>query len=1098
MAGATTIALIASNSPDIDWYIHALQNSVSTIIQHFSPHSLVSCAASDPQWHPLSGLPCDSLILVAEPVTESFYENLETALTTRDRRDLHVIALSVSQRSIFVAGPRHAVHAQLPLLQRPGIPVHHVAAEFAAAAKLRLVHDHLLAVHTVAAAEAMGLAARAGLNTSQVYDIIVTAAGHSTAFATRVQQMLAGDGTPSAATLDHTADRLSETPKTDVVGRARDLRLPLPLASAAQQLYVMAAALGHGAADDSALRRAYMPTDADAISEATTPTNELTPNSSPDEIASVGMVGLGAMGQGMAASLLRAGYAVNGFDVNPAAVRQFASRGPKARAASSVAGAVRNAAVVVLMVQNAAQVDDILIGSGNGAEALADHAVVILSSTVPPSLVRTLGARLQNLGRGISLLDAPVSGGVARAANGPWAIDDLLGTRLVALQEQGRPARHGRPRDQSAHGTGGLGAASLVKLVNQLLAGVHIAAAAEAMALAARLALPTRVALEILIQTDAWSWMLENRTRQMLENRTRQMLDADWTPHSALALFVKDLAMVLDEARRLAFYAPMAAAAHTLYLHAAAHGWEKDADSRVVRLWELTGLSVSRCAGMPTETASSSAEMNLPRLPAAKTLASLPPEYPEEVLSSIRHVVEGGQVPTLVILDDDPTGTQTCHDINVLAVWDAATLEREFRSDPAGFFILTNSRALPPSEARRLIVAICHNVKAAAATTGRTFAVVLRGDSTLRGHLPQEPEAVEEALGRFDGWVLAPFFSQGGRLTIDDVHYVQEADVLVPVSQTPFAQDATFGYHHANLRRYVVEKCGARFASPSAFLSITLDDIRRGGPAAVARKLLSAPPGSADLVVIVNAVADTDMHVFVAGLLDAERRGRRRYLFRTAAAFVSSRLGMRAMPPLTLDRLGSDGGGPPPSTTAGGLVLAGSYVPKTTAQLRRLRERRGPDALHVVELPVAQLVVSASATALVRAAAHDVSATLAAGKDVLVMTSRELVRGADALGSLRIGAQVAQALVALLDGVHVRPRYIIAKGGITSSDAATKALRMRRARVLGQAAPGVPLWVCTEETSRHRAVPYVVFPGNVGSDDTLADLVESWAVKRVL
>lgn len=955
-----------------------------------------------------------------------------------------------------------------------------MAAEFAAAAKLRLVHDHLLAVHTVAAAEAMGLAARAGLNTSQVYDIIVTAAGHSTAFATRVQQMLAGDATPSAATLDHTADRL-----TDVVGRARDLRLPLPLASAAQQLYVMAAALGHGAADDSALRRAYMPTDADAISEATTPTNELTPNSSPGEIASVGMVGLGAMGQGMAASLLRAGYAVNGFDVNPAAVRQFASRGPKARAASSVADAVRNSAVVVLMVQNAAQVDDILIGSGNGAEALADHAVVILSSTVPPSFVRTLGARLQNLGRGISLLDAPVSGGVARAANGTLAMicsgqeSSLSKSRAVLLAMAGRATNLHTVR-------GGLGAASSVKLVNQLLAGVHIAAAAEAMALAARLALPTRVALEILIQTDAWSWMLENRTRQML--------DADWTPHSALALFVKDLAMVLDEARRLAFYAPMAAAAHTLYLHAAAHGWEKDADSSVVRLWELTGLSVSRCAGMPTETASSSssAEMNLPRLPAAKTLASLPPEYPEEVLSSIRHVVEGGQVPTLVILDDDPTGTQTCHDINVLAVWDAATLEREFRSDPAGFFILTNSRALPPSEARRLIVAICHNVKAAAATTGRTFAVVLRGDSTLRGHLPQEPEAVEEALGRFDGWVLAPFFSQGGRLTIDDVHYVHEADVLVPVSQTPFAQDATFGYHHANLRRYVVEKCGARFASPSAFLSITLDDIRRGGPAAVARKLLSAPPGSADLVVIVNAVADTDMHVFVAGLLDAERRGRR-YLFRTAAAFVSSRLGMRAMPPLTLDRLGR-----PPSTTAGGLVLAGSYVPKTTAQLRRLRERRGPDALHVVELPVAQLVVSASATALVRAAAHDVSATLAAGKDVLVMTSRELVRGADALGSLRIGAQVAQALVALLDGVHVRPRYIIAKGGITSSDAATKALRMRRARVLGQAAPGVPLWVCTEETSRHRAVPYVVFPGNVGSDDTLADLVESWAVNRVL
>ncbi|TQW10401.1 3-hydroxyacid dehydrogenase/reductase [Cordyceps javanica] len=985
MAGVNTntLGVIANTSTDISWYVTALQNS-GAAVQCYSEDAFTS--------HATPGLPRDSLILVAEPVAETCYSYLEAALTSWGRHDVRVIAASVSHNSIFVAGPSHTVNAYLPLLRGPAIPVHHVSRDFGSAAKLQLVHDHLMGVHVVAATEAMGLAARAGLNTSQIYNIIVKAAGHSTAFETRAKKMLTGDWTPGS-TLNQTADKLAK-----VLDRARDLHFPLPLASAAEQLYIMASSLGHGAADDSAVIRAYMPTDAGAIKEATrrsTVTNELTPTSSPGEIASVGMVGLGAMGQGMAASLLRAGFAVNGFDMNATAVSKFVSNGPKARGVSSAADAMSNSAVVVLMVQNATQADDILFGPGNGVESLSDHTVVILSSTVPPSFVRKLGAKLQNLGRGISLLDAPVSGGVARAAN------------------------------------------------------------------------------------DAWSWMMENRTGQML--------DADWTPHSALAIFVKDLGIVLNETKRLGFYSPIASAAHTLYLNGAAHGWEKEADAGVVRLWELAGVSVSGSARPPSETIQSS-KMNLPRLPAAETLASLPKEYQGDVLSSIKRVVESGQVPTLVILDDDPTGTQTCHDINVLAVWDAETLAREFIASPVGFFILTNSRALPSSEARRLIMEICENVKAAATKAKKTFEIVLRGDSTLRGHLPEEPEAVEEALGQFDGWVLTPFFSQGGRLTIDDVHYVREVDVLVPVSQTPFAQDATFGYKNSNLRRYILEKCGPRFDEGS-FLSISLDDIRLGGPSAVAQKLLSVP-SNPDLVIIVNAVVDADMHVFVAGLLKAEQQGRR-YLFRTGAAFVSSRLAIPAIPPLTLDDLGVDKFAAPHT---GGLVLAGSYVPKTTAQLQRLRERRG-DELHVLELPVTKLVSSARvAEALVGAAAQEASETLAAGKDVLVMTSRELVKGTDALSSLSIGSKVAQALVALMGGVNVRPRYIIAKGGITSSDAATKSLRMRRARVLGQAAPGVPLWMCTEETSRHRAVPYVVFPGNVGSEDTLADIVESWAV----
>lgn len=286
-----------------------------------------------------------------------------------------------------------------------------------------------------------------------------------------------------------------------------------------------------------------------------------------------------------------------------------------------------------------------------------------------------------------------------------------------------------------------------------------------------------------------------------------------------------------------------------------------------------------------------------------------------------------------------------------------------------------------------------------------------------------------------------------------------------------------------------MEKCGSRF-DQSSFISITLDDIRLRGPTGVAQKLLSAPSGS---VVIINAAAESDMHVFVAGLLEARMDGRApRYLYRKGAAFVAARLGLTRIPPLEFQDLERN----PAATNGhrtGGLIVAGSYVPKTTAQLKYLREQRG-DKLTVIELEVGELIGSDdTASTRIAEAADEASRGLAARRDVLVMTSRTLVRGSDALSSLEIGSQVAQALVKLVQLIQVRPRYVVAKGGITSSDAATKGLTMRRAKVLGQAAPGVPLWRCDEYTNRFPGVPYVVFPGNAGSEQLLAQVIGAWA-----
>ncbi|KAK7211290.1 hypothetical protein V2G26_018468 [Clonostachys chloroleuca] len=228
------------------------------------------------------------------------------------------------------------------------------------------------------------------------------------------------------------------------------------------------------------------------------------------------------------------------------------------------------------------------------------------------------------------------------------------------------------------------------------------------------------------------------------------------------------------------------------------------------------------------------------------------------------------------------------------------------------------------------------------------------------------------------------------------------------------------------------------------------------------------------------------MDVAIEALLKASSSGKR-FLFRTGAAFVSARLAIEGIPPISAATLGLSG-------KVGGLVIAGSYVPKTTAQLESLRNRSG-DKLTSVVLEVRNLLESPeNATKAVSDALKIAEAEIAKGQDVLVMTSRELIVGTDEAKSLDIGSVVAKTLVSFLERLEQKPRYVIAKGGITSSDMATKGLRFKRAAIVGQAAPGVPLWRCDEPSAKWPGLPYVVFPGNVGTNDTLFEVVNGWRV----
>ena len=391
---------------------------------------------------------------------------------------------------------------------------------------------------------------------------------------------------------------------------------------------------------------------------------------------------------------------------------------------------------------------------------------------------------------------------------------------------------------------------------------------------------------------------------------------------------------------------------------------------------------------------------------------------------------------------------------------------------------------------------ICANVDAAAKKADTLYEIVLRGDSTLRGHFPQEPFAVEAVLGPKDVWVISPFFEQGGRITINDVHYVKEGKNLVAAADTEFAKDAAFGYSKSNLREWALEKFRKNDSAISTFpfISISLNTIRESGPQGVADRIATVNKrqgSSLPTILVVNAVVTADMDVFVAGLAlyrqQKVKSQQRTFLFRTAAAFVSSRLAIQSIPPLDKRTLKLEG-------KAGGLIIVGSYVPKSTAQYNALLKRR-KGKLELVCIEVHALLGSSidERRSIVESAARQASEAIARGIDTVIASSRQLVTHTEAKQSLAIGEIVSSTLVEIIKAITARPKYVIAKGGITSSDIATKALRFQRALIVGQANPGIPLWRCDQQSSLWPGIVYVVFPGNVGTEDGIAELVERYS-----
>ena len=435
-----------------------------------------------------------------------------------------------------------------------------------------------------------------------------------------------------------------------------------------------------------------------------------------------------------------------------------------------------------------------------------------------------------------------------------------------------------------------------------------------------------------------------------------------------------------------------------------------------------------------------------------------------------------------MVLDDDPTGVQTVHDISVYTNWSEDSIRKGFAEENKLFYILTNSRGFTAAQTEIAHREIAKAVDAVSKETGKEYIFISRSDSTLRGHYPLETiilkEEYEKNTGnKIDGEILCPFFKEGGRYTIDDVHYVRYGDTLVPAAETEFAKDKTFGYTVSDLKEYVEEKTGGVYKKENV-TAISLKDIRALAFDKIEEQLMAVEDFNK---IVVNAIDYVDVKIFCVALYRAMAKGKT-FMFRTAAAIVKVMGGVSDQPLLTREQMVVK------ETDSGGVIVIGSHTEKTTRQMEMLKEI--PD-IAFVELN-ARLVRDEAAFAreVERCLALE-EEYISSGRTVCVYTTRTLITAdtGDKEDDLRLAVRISDAVQSLVGRLSIVPSFVIAKGGITSSDVGTKALAVQRANVLGQIKPGIPVWQTGDE-SKFPQTPYVIFPGNVGEDSTLKEAAE--------
>ena len=393
----------------------------------------------------------------------------------------------------------------------------------------------------------------------------------------------------------------------------------------------------------------------------------------------------------------------------------------------------------------------------------------------------------------------------------------------------------------------------------------------------------------------------------------------------------------------------------------------------------------------------------------------------------------------LVILDDDPTGIQTVHGCLLITQWDAATVRMALQHEQPFFYMLTNTRAMTREEAARVVRSAMETVLEVNRELGYRLIFISRSDSCLRGHFPLETDVMRQVLREYgvNVWPRVPFcpaLIEAGRVTVDGVHYMKDGERLIPVSETEFARDNVFAYHTSVLSYYIREKG----ADPAEYQ-------------------------------IVNAATYEELYAFADSLYHDIKDFSGAVVIRSSSSLPKAMSGIGDKPLLDRSMLKHDGVG---------CFIVGSHVQKTTRQLNALLSAEGVAG---IEVDVERVLRDGEA--LTQEMLSAMKDRAGEGLTPVVYTSRREVRLNDADERQHLGQRISDFLVSLVARLPFVPSYLVAKGGITSNDILTKGLALKSAVVLGQIVPNVPCVMTTH-------FPYIIFPGNVGGDDSLREVYE--------
>ncbi|MGD1921350.1 MAG: four-carbon acid sugar kinase family protein [Pleurocapsa sp.] len=428
-------------------------------------------------------------------------------------------------------------------------------------------------------------------------------------------------------------------------------------------------------------------------------------------------------------------------------------------------------------------------------------------------------------------------------------------------------------------------------------------------------------------------------------------------------------------------------------------------------------------------------------------------------------------LPKIIVIDDDPTGSQTVHSCLLLLRWDIDTLKRGLLDDVPIMFILSNTRAMTPEQAAATTQEVCHNLKIAIAEANiEDFLVVSRSDSTLRGHYPIETDVISDELGGFDAHFLTPAFFEGGRITTDSTHYLLIDGVKTPVAETEFAKDSVFGYSHSYLPDYVAEKTSYGIKADEV-VRFSLLDIRNGQ---IESSLLELKNNQC---VVVDGESQADFDLFAQAVLTATTKGKR-FLFRSAASLLTS-LAQLGQQPTSPEKMNSY-----KPTDKPGVVLVGSHVKKTTQQLAKLLEE---EMVAGIEVDVVRLRdLPQERDTILNETLDTLEKVFNQGKTPVVYTSRQELNFSDIQQRLEFGVEVSALLMDVVKGLPTSTSFLISKGGITSNDVLSVGLNLTAARLLGQILPGCSVIQTEPNHPQLPNLPVVLFPGNVGDPSSLA------------